>query len=123
MADDRILIEGLRCFAYVGVPEHERRYRQRLVLDITLVTPLAKAGRSDDFKATVDYAKAAMLAKRITEERPYKLVEAIAERVAAALLKSFRVEAVTIRVRKFSVPQAESVGVEIRRWVVKEGLR
>ncbi len=113
---DRIVIEGLRCFAHVGVPEAERRYRQRLLLDITLVTPLAKAGRSDDFKDTVDYAKAAMLAKRIAEERPYKLVEAIAERLATALLKSFpSVESVSIRIRKFSIPQAASVGVEIAR--------
>ena len=113
---DHILIEGLRCFAYVGVPEAERRHRQRLLLDIALETSLAKAGRTDDVRATVDYAHAAMLAKRIAEERPYRLVEAIAERAAAALLKAFSsVESVTIRVRKLSVPQAESVGVEITR--------
>lgn len=112
---DRIVIEGLRCWAYVGVPEEERRRRQRLLLDITLETPLARAGRTDNVRATVDYAAAAILAKRIAEGKPYKLVEAIADRVATALLKTFRVTAVTIRIRKCSVPQAESVGVEIIR--------
>lgn len=109
------MIEGLRCWAHVGVPEEERRHRQRLLLDITLETPLARAGKRDDVRATVDYAAAAALAKKITEGRPYKLVEAIAERIAAALLKSFTVDAVSVRIRKFSVPQAESVGVEITR--------
>ena len=112
---DRVMIEGLRCWAHVGVPEEERRHRQRLLLDITLETSLAKAGRSDNFRDAVDYAAAAALAKKIAEERPYTLVETIAERVAAALLKSFTVDAVSVRIRKFSVPQAESVGVEITR--------
>lgn len=112
---DRILIEGLRCWACVGVPEWERRHRQRLLLDITLVCPLERAGTTDDVRATVDYAAAAALAKALTEGRAYQLVEAVAERVAAALLKKFRVETVTIRVRKFSVPQAGSVGVEVTR--------
>lgn len=113
---DRIVIEGLRCWAHVGVPEEERRHRQRLLLDITLETPLARAGRTDHVRATVDYAAAALLAKRIAEGKPYRLVEAIAESVAAALLRVFpAVHSVTIRIRKFSVPQAESVGVEITR--------
>ncbi|MBI4226896.1 MAG: dihydroneopterin aldolase [Candidatus Omnitrophica bacterium] len=84
---DRILIEGLRCQAHVGVTVEERRRRQRLLLDLTLATPLARAGQRDDLTATVDYARAAALAKRIAEGRPAKLVEAIAERVAAALLR------------------------------------
>ena len=112
---DCIVIEGLRCWAHVGVPEAERRYRQRLLLDITLTTSLAKAGRSDNFRDTGDYAAVAATAKSIVEGKPYHLVEAIADRVASALLKQFAVTSVTIRIRKFSVPQAESVGVEIMR--------
>lgn len=112
---DQIVIEGLRCWAHVGVSEEERRHRQRLLLDITVEMPLATAGRMNHVRATVDYAAAVMLAKRTAEGKPYRLVEAIAERVATALLKTFRVESVTIRIRKFSVPQAESVGVEITR--------
>ena len=113
---DRIVIDGLRCMVHVGVPDAERRPRQRLLLDITLETPLARAGKQDDMRATVDYAAAAALAKKITEERSYKLVEAIAERVVAALLTRFRtVTAVSVGIRKFSVPHAESVGVEITR--------
>ncbi len=112
---DRVVIEGLRCRARVGVTAGERRRRQRLVLDVTLATPLACAGRRDDLTATVDYAAAAALARRVAEATPFVLVEAIAERTAAALLKGFPVQAVEVRVRKFSVPGADSVGVVITR--------
>lgn len=112
---DRVVIEGLRCRARVGVTAEERRRRQRLRLDIALVTPLGRAGRRDDLTATVDYAAAAALARRVAEARPCVLVEAIAERTAAALLRDFPVAGVEVRVRKFSVPGADSVGVAITR--------
>ena len=113
--NDRVVIEGLRCRVRVGVTAGERRRRQRLVLDITFVTQLARAGRRDDLTATVDYAAAAALARLVAEATPFVLVEAIAERTAAALLKEFPVPAVEVRVRKFSVPGADSVGVVITR--------
>jgi dihydroneopterin aldolase len=112
---DRILIEGLRCSATIGVTAAERRRRQRLLLDLALLKSLAQAGKRDNVSLTVDYAGATALAKRCVEDRPYRVVEAVAEQVAAALLKAFPVEAVRVRVRKFSVPQAESVGVEVTR--------
>ena len=112
---DRVVIEGLRCQARVGVTAEERRVPQRLLLDLALITPLAKAGRRDDMTATVDYARAAAVARQVAEGRPVKLVEAIAERVAAALLREFRVDAVEVRLRKFSVPSAASVGICITR--------
>ena len=113
---DKILIEGLRCWAYVGVPEEERRHRQRLIIDITLTTSLKKAGKSDDFRDAIDYYAVSMMAKKIAEGKKFKLVEAVAEQIAAALLKSFKVSAVDLRIRKFSVSPARSVGVKISRY-------
>jgi len=60
----------------------------------------------------VDYAAVAATAKSIVEGKPYHLVERGRPR-RVGFLKKFRVESVTVRIRKFSVPQAESVGVEI----------
>ena len=117
MAGDRVVIEGLRCMAHVGVTQAERRTRQRLLLDLALELPLAKAGQRDVMTLTVDYARAAALAKGVAEQGGgYRLVEAVAEKVAGTLLKTFPlVVTITVRVRKFSVPGAASVGVEIVR--------
>ena len=112
---DGILIEGLVCRARVGVPEWERRKRQKILIDLELGLDLRKAGRSDCVEETVDYAAVAREVKKLVESRPFVLVEAMAEAAAGLALKKFSIREATVRVRKFSVPGAASVGVEITR--------
>lgn len=113
---DQVVIEGLRCKACVGVTAAERRKPQRLVLDITFRLPLARAGTYDHLEATVDYAAAAKTAQQVAAAKPYRLVEAVAESIVAALLKQFPVvPTIELRVRKFSVSAADAVGVCITR--------
>lgn len=112
---DRILIEGLRASAHIGVTAAERRRRQRVEMDLELALDLRRAGRQDRVEATVDYAAAARLARALLEGRPYRLVEAAAEAIVDALLRRFRPRQVRVRIRKFSVPGSRSVGVEIIR--------
>ena len=81
---------------------------------------LAAAGASDDLADTVDYG-AALRGRRdasATDGR-FLLLEALAERVAEALLAADgRIEAVTVAVRKLEPPVAQQLatsGVRITR--------
>lgn len=112
---DRIAIEGLECSVRVGVPEAERVHPQRILLDLELGMDLTDAGRTDRLEHTVDYAAVCAEVKRLAESRPFRMVEAIAESVAELVLEKFLPAEVRVRVRKFSVPGAGSVGVEILR--------
>ncbi len=112
---DKIIIEALECKARVGVPEAEREQPQRIVIDIELSLDLKEAGRSDSMTQTLDYAAVAERAKQICASKPFLLVEALAESIADALLLEFRPKELRLRARKFSVPGAASVGVEITR--------
>ncbi len=112
---DRILIEGLRASARIGVTEAERRRRQRVEIDLELALDLRRAGRQDRVEATLDYTAAARLARALVEDRPHRLVEAAAEAIAQALLRRFRPRQVRVRIRKFSVPGSRNVGVEVIR--------
>ena len=112
---DRILIEGLTCLAHVGVSESERRRRQRILIDLELSLDLLPAGRSDRIEQTVDYAAVVHRVKAIVEGSGFRLVEAMADAVAQVLLREFALQAVRVMIRKFSVPGAESVGVEMVR--------
>ena len=112
---DKILIKGLACRARVGVPEWERRKRQKILIDLELHLDLRKAGRSDRVEHTVDYAAVAREVKKLVEGRPFVLAEAIAESAAGLVMKRFRIKEVTLRVRKFSVPGTCSVGVVVTR--------
>jgi len=112
---DNIRIEGLLCMAHVGVPESERNRRQKLLLDLDLRADLQGAGRYDRVSETIDYAAVCAEVKKLAEGKPFHLVEAVAESAAERILERFDAVEVRVRVRKFSVPGTESVGVEIVR--------
>jgi len=114
---DAILLEGAQIPAKLGVTAAERRMRRPVLLDLALERDLAPAGRSDRIAETVDYGAIFALIEEVAAGREHRLVEALAERIAAALLARFGFEAVTVTVRK-PKPIAgvlEHAGVRIRR--------
>ena len=113
---DRILIEGLKVQAHVGVPEEERNRLQQVVIDIELGLSLQLGGQEDRVECTVDYAAVTQEVTRLLGSHSFRLVEALAHEVAQCLLDRFEPAHVRVRVRKFSVPDTQSVGAEITRF-------
>lgn len=115
---DRIILESMEFYGYHGVLAEEQALGQRFLIDVELILDLGPAGRSDDPEQTVDYARVFEAVREIVSGRPYKLIEAVAEAIAANLLDRFPVDRVTVRVKK---PQAPVPGhfawmaVEINR--------
>jgi dihydroneopterin aldolase/2-amino-4-hydroxy-6-hydroxymethyldihydropteridine diphosphokinase len=108
----------MRFFGYHGVLPEERDRGQEFVVDVDLQADLGPAGRTDDLAATVDYRRVYELVREVVEGPPRRLLEAVAEAVAARLLDLEPVEAVRVRVRKPSVPlpgPVDSAAVEIVR--------
>ena len=62
---DKIVIKGLRVFAYHGVNPEEKENGQTFELDITLHTDLSRAGMTDDLNDTINYASVAKLASAV----------------------------------------------------------
>ncbi|HEX2924408.1 MAG TPA: dihydroneopterin aldolase [Chloroflexota bacterium] len=119
MAEDRIILQGMVFFGYHGVNPEERTLGQRFEVDLEMEMDLAAAGLSDDLSRTVNYASAYKLAREVVEGQPYNLIEAVAERLASAMLSRFPVEGVRVRLRKPWAPikgsVLDSVAVEIVR--------
>ena len=117
---DRIELGGLTFYGYHGAFDEERRLGQRFVVDLRLGLDLSAAGRQDDLNQTVDYGKVAETVRAIVEGRPYRLIEALAEALAAAILTGYPlVSQVNVRVEKPSAPVAAApsglIAVEIGR--------
>ena len=101
METDRILLEGMIFWGYHGTLAAERELGQQFVVDIELHCDLRAAGESDDLSATVDYSEVYGQARAIVEGEPLRLTEAVAERIAAAVLQQHAlVQAVRVKVRK-----------------------
>jgi len=118
-ATDRIELRGLRTVGRVGVLDHERAHDQPLELDLDLVVDLAVAGGSDDLADTVDYGAVCDDVVATVGERHVALLEALATRVAEAVLAlDGRIAVVEVTVRKLRPPVPHDLatsGVRIAR--------
>lgn len=113
---DRIHIRDLLLRCVVGVNPEERRVRQDVVINITLCADLSAAGRSDRLEDTVDYKKIKREVMAEVEASRCRLVEHLAERIAAVCLKDRRVRRVRVLLEKPGALRfARTVGVEIER--------
>jgi FolB domain-containing protein len=112
---DRIHIEQLEVHGRVGVPDSERAEPQRLSLNVTLWPNIAEL--HDNLANTVNYSAVAQWVKEFVNPHDYKLIETLAEEVAAHLLTKFNLRKVEIEVRKFVLPDANYVSVT----AVREG--
>ncbi|HEX4046340.1 MAG TPA: dihydroneopterin aldolase [Elusimicrobiota bacterium] len=118
MVPDRVWLLDVACRCRVGVPAAERARRQRILLDLGLEVDAARAAARDDFREAADYHAVEKAARAEAEAGERALLETLAERVAAAVLRAQpRVSAVTVRARKFPavMPKTREVAVEIRR--------
>lgn len=106
-------------YGYHGVFPEETRLGQRFIVDLMVLVDLKKAGESDELEHSVNYGELFQVCKGIVEGKPYKLVEAIAEKIAASILSQFDlVTEATVKVIKPDPPipgHYRSVAVEITR--------
>ncbi len=117
--NDQVFVTGLALHAYHGVMQHEGKVGQTFKLDLVLDLDLTEAARTDKLAHTVGYDQVVDVASRTFCARRYRLVEAAAGAVAAAMLERFpQVSAVRITVHKPHAPIAatfDDVGVSILR--------
>jgi dihydroneopterin aldolase len=115
---DRIRIEGMVFEGTHGVHEHEQRTPQPFEIDVELAMDLEPAGRADDLERTIDYSAVFTHVGRIVATTRFRLIEALAQRIADDLLQAYGPDEVVVRVRKPAVDLGgtfRAVGVEIVR--------
>jgi dihydroneopterin aldolase len=115
--DDVILLQGIQVPAALGVTAAERRLRRPVLIDLEVESDLSRAGRNDRIGDTCHYRRIFELVEDVASNHEHKLVEALAERIAHAVLGKFGVDAVVVCVRK-PTPIAgvlQYAGVRIRR--------
>jgi len=115
---DKILISSIDCVAAIGVTAEERTIKQRLSIDVEILTDAARAAHTDSLKDAVDYSKVAILVMQVCRSRDFHLIETLAELLASRILADFPVPQVRVLVRKISPvvePRVNYVSIEIVR--------
>jgi dihydroneopterin aldolase len=107
---DVLEIRDLRVSAIVGALDEERGRPQPLSFDLDLHRSFEPAARSDDLAETTNYAEVLTLVVRVATEGGFRLLEALAHRVAEAVLSlDQELVRVSVTVRKLRPPVPEDV--------------
>jgi len=112
---DRLILQDVAVECRIGVSEEERRRPQPVWVDVELRIDAAKAAARDDVEDAVDYAQLAAAVKRTAQRAPSRLLETLAERIAAGILGEFKTRAVRVRVKKRALPGIDYAAVEVER--------
>ncbi|MCG9127661.1 dihydroneopterin aldolase [Candidatus Poribacteria bacterium] len=115
---DNIILKDIRFHGFHGVPAEERQVGGHYEVDAILNYSLTDAGNTDIIDHTIDYAKVVDLITEIGTQNSFKLIEALAERIATEIIKQFPVESVKIKVKKLHPPIKQPItyfAVEICR--------
>ena len=113
--EQQIHIEQLKVLAHVGVSQAERRRRQRLAINITIWPACDLRDIKDAIRRTVDYSALCQNTKVFISQQSPKLLETLANSLAAHLLSKFRIRKVTIEIRKFVLKDAAHTSVTVTR--------
>lgn len=116
---DKIIIRGLKIFAYHGVNDEEKIDGQNFIFDIDLYVNITKACFSDNVGDTVSYAKVIKTVTRVFTAEKYDLLEKAAQVTADAILAEYPdVFKVDITLKKPEAPMKadfDYVGVAMTR--------
>ena len=88
---------------------------QRITVTVTAWPNAGFRKIADDIGSTVNYSAIARGVREVVDERRDKLIETLAENIAAALLKDFPIRRVRLELRKFVMPDAAYVSISLTR--------
>ncbi len=113
---DAIFVRGIEFEANHGYTAEERRATRRFRVSLELRTSLAAASQSDKIKDTLDYRKVSQLTVEIGTSHTFRLLEALAGAIGAAIQELYPTTDVIVELDKLAPPcpgVPESCGVRL----------
>lgn len=112
---DHINIKGLRVVTRVGVPDEERARPQTVKINAAITLAKSFKGFKDQLENTIDYFAVSEALRNTAAEGERKLIETLAEDLAAVVIGFSGVCTVTLEVEKFILADCDAVSIEITR--------
>ena len=113
---DTIRLRGLKAETVIGVHDWERKLPRALIVDLDLGVDAAKAAASDRLADALDYHALSQVVTAFVAQSRVQLIETLAERLAAELMRQFGIAWLSLTVHKpGAVPGAQDVAISIER--------
>lgn len=114
---DKVIIEGLRVDAVIGVFDWERQILQPVLIDLELSCDIARAAQTDHIDDAVNYKAVCDEVTKLIIDTKAQLIERLAELIAQHILTHYQaVQHVKVTVRKpTAISNTTAVGISIER--------
>ena len=113
---DIVYLSDLKVETVIGVFDWEREIKQQVIIDLEMGADIRKAAETDNLEDTLDYKLVAKHVIEFVSQSEFQLVETLAERTAALIMKEFNIPWLRLRLnKKGAVRGANDVGVIIER--------
>lgn len=111
-----VIIEDFKIHCVIGAHPHERGQPQELLVDIEMRCNFSECVQTDSIADTVDYEKVCTLCQDLAQNRRYHLIETFAYEALHAILDTFSLLWVKIRVKKKqALPLANFAIIELEK--------
>lgn len=116
ISKDYIVLTGLKVSCIIGIFAWERKQKQDVLIDLRFPCDIRRAAQQDHINDTVNYKKIAKTTIAFVEKSSFQLIETLAERLAALLLKRFHLSEIDLTVSKpGAIRGSQNVGIQIHR--------
>ena len=114
--EKKILIKELILDLKLGYYQFEKEEVQKVKFNLEVYYEDKKPTSDDDIKSIVNYGKIVKLIKKLTKNKHYNFLEALAEDVFDILFKDKRIEKITLQIEKLEIlKDCTSVGIQITK--------
>ena len=114
--EKKILIKELILDLKLGYYEFEKNEVQKVKFNLEVYYKDKKPTSDDDIKSIVNYGKIVKLIKKLTNNKHYNFLEALAEDVFDILFKDKRIEKIMLQIEKLEIlKDCTSVGIQITK--------
>ena len=114
--EKKILIKELILDLKLGYYEFEKNKVQKVKFSLEVYYEDKKPTSDDDIKSIVNYGKIVKLIKKLTTNKHYNFLEALAEDVFDVLFKDKRIEKIMLQIEKLEIlKDCTSVGIQITK--------
>ena len=114
--EKKILIKELVLDLKLGYYEFEKKEVQKVKFSLEVYYKDKKPTSDDDIKSIVNYGKIVKIIKKLTTNKHYNFLEALAEDVFDVLFKDKRIEKIMLQIEKLEIlKDCTSVGIQITK--------
>jgi dihydroneopterin aldolase len=105
----KILVEGIKIYAYHGCLEEEGKIGTNYIVDVAMETDFTEAAKTDDLSKTIDYVVVYNIVKTQMAVRA-KLIEKVGQHIIDELKKELHgLKKVEVKVTKLNPPMNGNV--------------